>query len=50
MYNILLQEADHKIHNTYIVIITHDNISTSDLYTGNIYVACLHYLYRNGSH
>ena len=32
---------------TYIVIIRHDNISTFDLYTGNFYVACLDYLYRN---
>jgi hypothetical protein len=37
----------HWINETYIIIITHDNISTIDLYTGNFYVACLDYLYTN---
>ena len=30
---------------TYIVIITHDNISTIYLYAGDFYVTCLNYLY-----
>jgi hypothetical protein len=39
----------HKLNEwkmfTYIVIITHDNISTIDLYAGNFSVAYLDYFY-----